>query len=157
MINIHSASIKKMLFNVKANQNVARGKMRFYYDNLNIQVLKRDERSGRLQQQGFVSGVANLLVIHGKNPNPKGKFTGGTIYYKRAPTTSFFSFIWQSLFSGIKESVGLSKAREDHIQNTTTRIKGAVVKVGGFIENIKQKRADGKLKRERRRREKKNE
>lgn len=137
MAEINSANIKKMVFNVKANQNVARGSMQFYYTDLNVNVLKREE-NGQLKKQGLVSTLANTFIINTENPNKKGVFTKGNIYFVRPAEASFFSFLWKSLFTGIKESVGVSQEKESKIKNTAQNIGSALDGVKKDFKIIKQ-------------------
>ncbi len=146
MIEINSADIKKMSFEATANEVSANGKLRFYYNHLNVKVLSRDKQTGEVKKQGLVSTVANLFVIHSDNPNKKGDFTEGTIRYVRPSNASFFAVLWQSLFSGIKGGVGVSADKE-------TRIKSTVAKVTSVIGGIKEKLAERKERREQRKKE----
>lgn len=148
LIEVKEAQIKKMKFYVKGNEKLARGTMQFYYDNLNVLILKRDEETGKLKKQGLISQVANILVLNESNPNIKGKFTPGTIYYERPNSASFFNFLWQSLFTGIKESVGVSAVKE-------TKLRKTVTKIGGFIDRFKEKREERKTERVEKREERK--
>lgn len=150
LIEIKSATINNMSFKVTANNKVARGTMRFNYDNLAVNILQKDDESGALKKQGLVSTVANVFVIQEDNPNRKGEFTPGTIYYARSYYESFFSFLWRSLFSGVKESVGVSREREGKLRNVAK-------KVGSFIGNLKEKREERKEERQERREERKKE
>ncbi|TZF85648.1 hypothetical protein FW774_00795 (plasmid) [Pedobacter sp. BS3] len=148
MLKVNTADIKRLEFDARANEIAASGKMKFYYNNLNVNVLQRDKETGNLKKQGFVSAIANVVIINKDNPSEKGVFTPGTIYYKRDPTASFFSLLWKSLFSGIKESVGVSADREKRLRNT-------VADVGNFVGKVKQKYQDFKEKRQEKREERK--
>jgi len=152
MVSVKSASVKKLQFNVKANQNIASGNMQFIYDDLKVQILKRDEESGDLKKQGLLSGLANLFVLNSSNPD-HGKFITGTIYHRRLRTQSFFSFLWQSMLTGIKESVGVNQERETRLRKTTA-------KIGGFFDHLKEnaeKHKEAKEERQEKREEKKKE
>ncbi|WP_423146771.1 hypothetical protein [Rubrolithibacter danxiaensis] len=150
LIEIKRADVKKLTFHLKANNTLATGTMQFYYSNLNVQVLKRDEETGKLETKGFLSQIANIFVVHENNPNFRGDFTPGTIYYKRPYYASFFSFLWKSLFTGIKESVGVSSKKERKIKNTAS-------KIGGFLQKLKEKHEENKAEREERRAERRKE
>ena len=154
MAEIISAQIDKLSFNVKANQNVARGSMFFYYKDLKVNVLKRDEK-GELKKQGFASALASVFVINSQNPDNRGQFTKGSIYFVRPPEASFFSFLWKSLFSGIKESVGVSREKEKSLKNTAKTIGNAVEGFKGDIQMIKEKLHERKERRQQKREEKK--
>ena len=138
MAEIKSANIKKLAFQARANQNIAKGKMQFTYNNLKVNILKRDEE-GNLKKQGFISKLANLFVINDANPDKKGKFVEGVINLERPKTASFFSFLWKSLFTGIKQSVGVDKAKETKIKESTIAVQNVINDIKSTIATIKQK------------------
>ncbi|MXV17544.1 hypothetical protein [Hufsiella ginkgonis] len=148
LLEINSASIKRMTFSARASEINARGSVQFYYNDLNVNVFKRDKETGEVKKQGLISTVANIFVIHADNPSDKGKFTEGTISYVRPPEAAFFAVIWKSLFTGIKESVGVSAEKE-------TKIKNTVQKVGNLVNGIKQKLEERKERRKERKEERK--
>ncbi|ADY52565.1 hypothetical protein Pedsa_2013 [Pseudopedobacter saltans DSM 12145] len=154
MAEIIDADIKKIEFNVKANQNIARGSMQFYYKDLRVNVLKRDEE-GELRKQGLASTLANIFVLNTQNPSLKGEFTNGNIYYVRPAEASFFSFLWKSLFTGIKESVGVSNEREKSLKNTAEAIGNAVKGFKGDFHILKQTLSERKAQRKQKREERK--
>ena len=67
--------------------------------------------------------LANALVINPDNPNAKGQFITAPIYFERDPTNSFFSFVWKTLFQGIKYSVGLTPQKEAEIEAQIARFE----------------------------------
>lgn len=154
MAEIITADIQKMNFDVKANQNIAQGNMQFYYKDLKVNVLKRDEEGG-LKKQGLVSTLANIFVLNTQNPNLKGEFTQGKIYYVRPVESSFFSFLWKSLFTGIKESVGVDKEKEKSLKNTAEAIGNAVKGVKGDFKILKETLNERKIERRHKREERK--
>jgi hypothetical protein len=81
--------------------------------------------------------LANALLINTDNPTSSGKFTIAKVYYKRVPTASFFSFMWRTLFQGIKFSVGITPAKEAKIQQQIE-----------WFEQLKKDRDDRKQRRE---------
>lgn len=154
MAEIKSANINKVTFDVKANQNIARGTMQFYYSDLNVSILKREE-NGNLKDQGFISSIANDFIIHSENPSKKGAFTEGRILYSRPYYASFFNYLWQSLFTGVKESVGVSREKEAKLKKNAAKIENFVDDAKDAFSSVKQNLKEGKERREVRRDEKK--
>ncbi len=111
-VHIKSGAVKKLSFNVKANDHKAIGSMTFEYNNLAIAVLKRKENSRWLRRQGLLSFLANNLMLNPDNPNAAGVLTSAKIDYERKPHRSFFAFVWKSLFQGIRYSVGVTPKKE---------------------------------------------
>lgn len=153
MAEIKSINVKKLAFRVYANQHKATGKMQFTYTNLKVNVLKLDS-NGKIKKMNFISKLANMFVINHDNPNKSGEFLEGNITYVRPNTTSFFSFLWKSLFTGIKESVGLNQAKENKINRSTTAVQNVLNNIRHTIDTIKKRRAERKKKREIRKLEK---
>jgi len=123
MMQVKSGEVKKLDFKVVANENEAKGKMNFAYNNLSVGLLKKVAGKDRLVKQGLISMLANALVIIPDNPNAKGDFIAAPIYFKRDPTNSFFSFVWQTLFQGIKYTVGLTPKKQAEIEAQISRFE----------------------------------
>ncbi len=149
MLEVTNGDVKKLIFKVHANQKAAKGDMQFFYNKLQVQLLKRDDRSGRLKNQSVMSTIANVFVIESDNPNAQGRFTNGKIAYERPATQSFFAYIWRSLFTGIKESVGVSKEKEE-------RVKSRMEKIKRFIDRMKSNKEERKERRDERRKKRQN-
>ena len=61
MVHVQSADVKRLDFNVDANNYNGKGSLQFYYNNLNVQLLKRVNGQAELQKQGLISKLANTL------------------------------------------------------------------------------------------------
>lgn len=140
MVVVKSGQVKKLEFNVEANDQRAKGNMAFAFNDLSFGLLKKHKLQDRLVKQGLISILANAMVINSDNPNTAGVFINAPINYEREQTASFFSFIWKTLFQGIKHSVGMSEEK-------TQRIKAQITK----FERIKADREKRKAGRKQRR------
>jgi len=123
MVQVKSGEVKKLSFDINANDRHARGKVAFAYKDLSVGLLKKVEGKSRLVKQGLISMLANALVINPDNPNASGQFVTAEIDFQREPTNSFFNFIWQTLFQGIKYSVGLTPAKQAEIDAQITKFE----------------------------------
>ena len=141
MLQVNKGLIKELAFDIKANQDVAKGSLNFRFNDLSVALLKKEEGRERLVKKGLLSILANALVLYSDNPNEDGKFTGATINFRREPTASFFSFIWKTLFQGVKYSVGVTPQKE-------AEIKAQVAK----FEKMKDDRDQRRMRRQERRR-----
>lgn len=137
MLMVKSCLIRRFAFDISANEEVAKGKVEFIYNDLSIGLMKRHEGGQRLRRLGILSLLANAMVIYSDNPSDDGKLTLATVSYERKPTNSFFNFIWRSLFQGVKHSVGLSKQKEMEIKRYVTK-----------FENMKDDRERRRMRRE---------
>jgi hypothetical protein len=116
MVQVNKGMFKSLAFDIKANQDVAKGKVDFAFNDLSVALLKKEEGKTRLVKKGLLSILANALVIYSDNPSKDGKFTSASVNYSRQPTGSFFNFIWKTLYQGVKYSVGVTPQKEAEIK-----------------------------------------
>ncbi|MES2416542.1 MAG: hypothetical protein V4541_00050 [Bacteroidota bacterium] len=137
MVQVNKGDIKKLAFTIKADENIATGRVDFTYHDLSVALMKKEEGKDRLVRQGLISFLANNLIIYSDNPNLEGKYTSATIKYKREPTASFFNYTWKTLFQGVKYSVGITPQKQ-------AEIKAQIAK----FEKMKSDREERKLRRQ---------
>lgn len=140
MVEVKRGKVKRLEFNIKANDQVATGDLKFAFNELSVALLKREEGRERLVKKGFMSFLANAMIINSDNPNAEGVLVTAPIRYERVKTASFFSFVWRTLFQGIKYSVGITAEKEK-------KIKGQIAK----FEKMKTDRDKRRAERQRRR------
>jgi len=151
LVHVASADVEKLDFNVDASNYRAKGKLDFYYKNLNVEFLKKVKGQTELQKQGLISALANNLILKGNNPGKDGVFRPGPIDIKRDSSVSFFSFLYKALLDGLKPSVGFNK-------KTETTVNKAIVKVTrviGIFNELKANRAKKREERKQKRQAKK--
>ncbi|HZY35915.1 MAG TPA: hypothetical protein VFE53_04660 [Mucilaginibacter sp.] len=150
MVHVQSADIEKLDFNVDASNYSGKGDLEFYYKNLNIQLLKKVDGKDDLQKQGFLSTLANNLVIYNKNPDNKGKLRPGPIDLKREADVTFFSFLYKALLDGLKPSVGYDKKTESKVARAIVKVNTTVTKVDSLISRFNKFKEARKKRREER-------
>jgi hypothetical protein len=106
-IKINKGQLDNMTFSLQGNPNKISGEMRLKYRDLNVSLLKKEDRKKRRR---FVSFLANW-VLHSQNPKLSKPLRIGNIHYKKENPMSFFSFLWKAMLEGIKSSIGLKKAK----------------------------------------------
>lgn len=148
MVHVKSADVERLTFNVDANNYSAKGNLKFYYKNLNVELLKKVEGQRKLQTQGFISKIANSLIIENDNPDKKGNFRPGPINLKRESTVSFFSFLYKGLLDGLKPSVGFTAKTENTINKVVEKVGGIIDKFNKFKENRKLRKEERQKKRQ---------
>jgi hypothetical protein len=151
LVHVASADIEKLAFDVDASNYGAKGKVEFYYKNLNIQFLKKVKGQAELQKQGLISAIANDLILKGNNPGKDGILRPGPVDIKRDPTVSFFSFLYKALLDGLKPSVGFNKNKETTVNKAVVK----VTKVINLFNELKANRAKKKEERKKKRQAKK--
>jgi hypothetical protein len=123
MVQLRSGYIDELSFRLQANNQQARGKLNFKYERLGVNLLKREEGREHLVKQGWLSFLANNLVLNTSNPDRNGKFVSADINYKKEPSSSFFSYLYKTLFQGIKNSIGLTDTKEQEIKEQVQKFE----------------------------------
>lgn len=117
MLAVNRSKVDSLVFNIKADDREATGNMAFAFNDLSVTLFKKDDTREKLVRLGLMSFLANNLLLDRENPAPNGKLKRVAISYKRPIHASFFSFIWRTLFVGIKYSVGITPEREGRLQS----------------------------------------
>lgn len=143
MLQVNKGNIKKLAFDIRADQRIAKGKVDFLYNDLSVTILKKREGKDGLAKKALLSILANALVIYSDNPSKDGKFTSAGINFKREPTASFFSYIWKTLFQGVKFSVGVTPQKE-------AEIRAQVAKFERMKDDRQERRLRRQLRKEKR-------
>lgn len=99
MASLTQGKINKLEFDLKGNDHKATGTTSLLYEDLKIELLKKD--STGLVKKGLMSVLANIML---KNNNPQnGTTRTADIDYPRDTTRSFFNLVWKSIYSGVKK------------------------------------------------------
>jgi hypothetical protein len=146
-VHVKSADIEKLIFDVNASNYSGKGKLEFYYKNLNLQLMEKAAGKPGLQKQGLLSLLANDFIIDDNNPNKKGVFRPGPIDLKRGPNVTFFTFLYKALLDGLKPSVGYNKKTEQNVNIAITKVSKLVDKFDNFKKEVKQRREERKKER----------
>lgn len=104
-IKIRSGIIDKAKISARCDNQLAKGEMKLFYRNLKISLLKVKE-GGKYKKRGFKSFMANIFIRQ-NNPKAGKPLKVGEILYIREQPISIFAYIWKSILSGFKSSVGL--------------------------------------------------
>lgn len=107
LIEIESGKMQKTEFDIKANRAGSSGTVNFYYTDLKVKILKEGEDGEAPKKKGFLSFLANNLLIIDSNPEKDKAPRTANINFKRSPGASFFNLLWKGVFVGMRESVGL--------------------------------------------------
>ena len=73
------------------------------YEDLKVDVLKRDKNTKAVKKRGLASLSANL-VVQNKNPGSSGLRIMNP-EFQRNIYKSFFNLVWKTIFTGMKETV----------------------------------------------------
>ncbi|WP_293311608.1 hypothetical protein [Pedobacter sp. UBA5917] len=150
LVRINRGSVDKLKFDFKANDLGANGKVAFSYYDLSVALMKNDPTKDHLVTRGFLSFLANALIIKSENPGADGILIPVDVNYSRPANTSFFNLIWRSLFTGIKYSIGITEEKQKEVRKHIANFKAMRAS-----HNLRvQKRMERRLKKEREQNEK---
>lgn len=107
LVEIESGQMQKASFNIDASAAGSSGKVNFYYTGLKIKLLKEGEDGMPAKKKGFLSFLANNLLIKDANPLKGEPARTANVTFQRTPAASFFNLLWKSFFIGMREIVGI--------------------------------------------------
>lgn len=100
------------------NENFAYGKMKFYYHDLHIKLLKNGGTEKTRLLKSAESNLVNFFFLKNNNTSRTG-----LVYFERLKDRSFFNYITKIIFSGLSTSVGAKRNnsyRKRYKQNNIT-------------------------------------
>ena len=106
MAKIDNGTIRKLNFSFTGTDYRADGPVTLLYDDLKIALLKKDTADNKLEKKTFASFVANIKVKNA-NPGKDGTTRKEDVHYERDTNRSFFNLVWKSIFTGVKQTVGI--------------------------------------------------
>ena len=124
MVSISSGKLNSMDFDIKGNLKGAGGTLTLKYEDLNVVLMKKDEREN-FKKMGLISLFANALLLNNANPKRDKPLVISHPYYARPSEASFFNLMWKTVFAGIKESVGVTKEKEAKLLKRAKDFKDA--------------------------------
>ena len=87
--------------NVIGNEDLAYGKMKFYYHDMHIKLLKKGGTEKTKLLKSTESNLVNFFYVRNNN-----RSRTGLVYFERLKDFSFFNYITKIIFSGIGTSIG---------------------------------------------------
>ena len=115
---IESGQLKKLVVPlVEANDDAAKGKLIFTYNDLKVMIENKETSTWSKIKTGVINFAANDLIVNNDNPTKSGKLKTGVIFFERNKKSSIFNFLWKSVFSGLKSTMGFnSKTQKEMIK-----------------------------------------
>jgi len=105
-IKIKDGILKEMTFNIKADLNASRGRLKLIYQDLEISLLKESNQEGKriIKERKFFNFLANKVILPTENPDEDGDLYYATIAFERNKNKGIFNYLWKSIFSGMKDT-----------------------------------------------------
>lgn len=109
---------------VYANDDKAVGKLIFCYNNLKVKMVNKETSGWSKFKNTLVNFAANDLVLNNDNPTKSGKLSSGVICFNRNKNSSVFNYLWKSIFTGLKSTVGFNSKAQKEIIKSEKKKKG---------------------------------
>lgn len=109
-VSLRSGKVERFEFSFSADKNRATGHLLFGYDDLRISVL--ESKDGNTKEAKFASFLANNLLLKSKNPRGK-ELLPEEISFQRDEKRSVLNYWWKSVFSGIRNTLGLKEGKQE--------------------------------------------
>jgi hypothetical protein len=115
-MEISNCNLRALKFVMNGDKKSMNSNISMMYNNLRVKILEVDDENKKLKKHGFLTILANHMVLEDANPRSSGKLVKSKfVMYKKEPW-SFFSFIWKGILKGMKESVGLNEQMEKELR-----------------------------------------
>jgi hypothetical protein len=110
---VDGGQVKKLVIPlITANDDVSHGKLLFYYDDLAFEIQDKSNTTWGSIKTGVINFVASDFVVNPFNPTAKGKMHEGTVLFTRDKYKGIINFIWKSVFSGLKSTMGFNSKEQ---------------------------------------------
>jgi hypothetical protein len=106
LARIDKGKINHLHFSFTGTDSLTTGKLTILYNDIKISLLKKNNEKNKYNKKTLPSFATNILLKK-SNPENDKESRIAVVQYKRAPQSSFFSLLWKSIFTGVKENAGL--------------------------------------------------
>lgn len=123
LIKMRKGFIERIDFSGAGNTEACSGNLSARYNQLRIDILKKDLMDPKLKRRTLASIYTNMLLIRSENPNHNGTLHSSNFLYKRPIYASFFNIIWKSLAIGLMDNIGLGAAAKKQMENLSIHLQ----------------------------------
>jgi hypothetical protein len=139
LVKITSGRVKSLDFNVHSTQKTSTGTVNLLYNNLKIDLLRKDDEKG-YSKKTIISTLANAIIIKHDNPDDdKTSPRVAKVVFIRPANFPFFKTLWQTVLGGIKACAGVGEAKEKDKKEDPDKLKKEKEKL---LKKAKEKKAD---------------
>jgi hypothetical protein len=108
LARMEKGRIDKLHFNFAATDFSSEGKLLIRYKDVKISLLKKDKEDNKYEKKGLASLAAGILLKK-SNPERGGQAKVEEVHFQRILNKSMFNLIWKSIFTGVKQTMGIKK------------------------------------------------
>lgn len=105
-ISLQQGTIDTLDFSFDANEHESSGKLKLIYNGLKVDLPVEKKENARFKDK-LLLFVANNIILKDSNPSGKKEPRISDVHFVRNKQRFIFHYTWQSIFSGIKETVGM--------------------------------------------------
>lgn len=105
-IVLNQGVIDTMDFKFSAGEESSKGTMKLIYHDLKLELPDQGNKNAKFKDKISIF-VANTFIIKESNPQNDKAPRIADMYYERNKQRFLFHYTWQTIFSGIKETVGM--------------------------------------------------
>lgn len=109
LVSIRTGQVDQFNFNFTGDRKQSTGQLWFGYSDMRISVLEL--KDGNTKETKFASFIANSFLLKSRNPRG-GELEPVEISFQRDEKRSVLNYWWKSIFSGIKNTLGLKEKTE---------------------------------------------
>jgi hypothetical protein len=120
---IKSGNNERIIMTAHADENYSYGEMRFFYNDLKVQLLNRETETPKGLGNILGSFFANTFIIRSNNPK-NFVLRKGDIYFERDEKRAIFNYWVKTFLSGVVSSIGaknnkkkIRKMQEEKLKN----------------------------------------
>lgn len=113
LVSIRSGQVDQFNFNFTGDRKQSTGQLWFGYSDMRISVLEL--KDGNTKETKFASFIANSFLLKSRNPRG-GELEPVEISFKRDEKRSVLNYWWKSIFSGIRNTLGIKEKAEPEEQ-----------------------------------------
>lgn len=110
--SILSGIVRGGEFNFRVDDHEATGKMTLRYNDLKLRLLEERTLARGKGRKKILTFVINHLAVKSNNPRKfLNRLVPSSIYYERNKNRFIFNYLWKSILSGLKGTVGLGQPK----------------------------------------------
>lgn len=103
---VKSLKLHELNFDINGNDTASDGRISIIYNDLKVKLQKVDEATREMHNRGFLSMVANELLLYNDNPMDGEALRVAITHVRRDSTKSFFNLIWKNMFdAGLQTAI----------------------------------------------------
>jgi hypothetical protein len=107
LFSVKSGLMQQGTVHIDGNNFGSKGNIIFNYVDLHIHPLKKANEKGQLKKKHLTSFIANAFIIKNENPVDGKDIRHPSFSVPRDHHENFFSLIWNTILTGILETIGV--------------------------------------------------